>query len=52
MLVNNLNSLNIEIEDDYLIVERQIDTNQKSKILFLSISWLVGVNNKFIVVCP
>src|SRR5210317_28226 len=31
---NNLDSLNIEIEDDYLIVERQIDTNQKSKILF------------------
>ena len=30
---NNLDSLNIEIEDDYLIVERQIDTNQKSKIL-------------------
>jgi DNA repair protein RecN (Recombination protein N) len=30
---NNLHSLNIEIEDDYLIVERQIDTNQKSKIL-------------------
>jgi len=30
---NNLDSLNIDIEDDYLIVERQIDTNQKSKIL-------------------
>jgi len=30
---NNLDSLNIEIEDDYLIVERQIDINQKSKIL-------------------
>ena len=30
---NNIDSLNIEIEDDYLIVERQIDTNQKSKIL-------------------
>jgi DNA repair protein RecN (Recombination protein N) len=30
---NNLDSLNIEIEDDYLIIERQIDTNQKSKIL-------------------
>ena len=30
---NNLDSLNIEIEDDYLIVERQIDTDQKSKIL-------------------
>ena len=30
---NNLDSLNIEIEDDYLIVERQIDTNQRSKIL-------------------
>jgi len=30
---DNLDSLNIEIEDDYLIVERQIDTNQKSKIL-------------------
>ena len=30
---SNLDSLNIEIEDDYLIVERQIDTNQKSKIL-------------------
>ena len=30
---NNLDLLNIEIEDDYLIVERQIDTNQKSKIL-------------------
>ncbi len=30
---NNLDSLNIEIEDDYLIVERQIDMNQKSKIL-------------------
>ena len=30
---NNLDSLNIEIEDDYLIVERQIDTNQKSKVL-------------------
>ena len=30
---NNLESLNIEIEDDYLIVERQIDMNQKSKIL-------------------
>jgi len=30
---NNLESLNIEIEDDYLIVERQIDINQKSKIL-------------------
>jgi DNA repair protein RecN (Recombination protein N) len=30
---NNLDSLNIEIEDDYLIVERQIGSNQKSKIL-------------------
>ena len=30
---NNLDSLNIEIEDDFLIVERQIDMNQKSKIL-------------------
>ena len=30
---DNLDSLNIEIEDDYLIVERQIDINQKSKIL-------------------
>ena len=30
---NNLDSLNIEIEDDYLIVERQIDINQKSKVL-------------------
>jgi DNA repair protein RecN (Recombination protein N) len=30
---NNLDTLNIEIEDDYLIVERQIDINQKSKIL-------------------
>ena len=30
---NNLESLNIEIDDDYLIVERQIDINQKSKIL-------------------
>ena len=29
---NNLDSLNIEIEDDYLIVERQIDIHQKSKI--------------------
>lgn len=30
---NNLNDLNLEIEDDYLIVERQINENQKSKIL-------------------
>jgi len=30
---NNLDSLDIEIEDDYLIVERQISENQKSKIL-------------------
>ena len=30
---NNLDSLGIEIEDDYLIVERQISENQKSKIL-------------------
>ncbi|MDB0032315.1 hypothetical protein N9E32_03395 [Alphaproteobacteria bacterium] len=30
---NNLDDLNIEIEDDYLIVERQINENQKSKIL-------------------
>ena len=30
---NNLDSLNIELEDDYLIVERQIGSNQKSKIL-------------------
>ena len=29
----NLDYLNIEMEDDYLIVERQIDINQKSKIL-------------------
>ena len=30
---NNLDDLNLEIEDDYLIVERQINENQKSKIL-------------------
>ena len=30
---NNLDTLNIEIEEDYLIVERQINENQKSKIL-------------------
>ncbi len=30
---NNLESLNIEIDEDYLIVERQIDINQKSKVL-------------------
>jgi DNA repair protein RecN (Recombination protein N) len=30
---NNLDDLNLEIEDDYLIVERQINENHKSKIL-------------------
>ena len=30
---NNLDDFNLEIEDDYLIVERQINENQKSKIL-------------------
>ena len=33
-LINkNLKKLNINIEDDYLIIERQINSNQKSKLL-------------------
>ena len=33
LIKKNLNELNIDIEDDYLIVERQINSNQKSKLL-------------------
>ena len=44
----NLESLNIEIEDDYLIVERQIDMNQKSKILLNNqITSLTAVKKTF-----
>ena len=33
LIKRNLNELNLIIEDDYLIVERQINSNQKSKLL-------------------
>ena len=33
LIKKNLNELNIKIEDDYLILERQINSNQKSKLL-------------------
>ncbi len=33
LIKKNLDELNINIEDDYLIVERQINSNQKSKLL-------------------
>ena len=33
LIKKNLNELNIKIEDDYLILERQINTSQKSKLL-------------------
>ncbi len=33
IIKKNLDSLNINIEDDYLIVEREINSNQKSKLL-------------------
>ncbi len=33
LIKKNLDELNIIIEDDYLIVERQINSNQKSKLL-------------------
>ena len=33
LIKNNIKKLNIEIDDDYLIVERQINSNQKSKLL-------------------
>ena len=33
LIKKNLSDLNINIEDDYLIVERQINSNQKSKLL-------------------
>ena len=32
LIKKNLENLNIEIEDDYLIVEREINSNQKSKL--------------------
>ncbi len=32
LIKQNLENLNIEIEDDYLIVEREINSNQKSKL--------------------
>ena len=33
LIKKNLDELNIDIEDDYLIVERQINSSQKSKLL-------------------
>ena len=36
LIRKNLKELNIEIDDDYLIVERQINSNQKSKLLINS----------------
>ena len=33
LIKNNLKNVNITIEDDYLILERQINSNQKSKLL-------------------
>ena len=33
LIKKNLDELNINIEDDYLIVEREINSNQKSKLL-------------------
>tara|TARA_A100001011_G_scaffold113910_1_gene120552 strand:+ start:1694 stop:3340 length:1647 start_codon:yes stop_codon:yes gene_type:complete len=33
LIQRNLEKLNINIDDDYLIIERQINTNQKSKLL-------------------
>ncbi len=33
LIKKNLEKLNIDIEDDYLILERQINSNQKSKLL-------------------
>ena len=33
IIKKNLDSLNINIEDDYLIVEREINSNQKSKLM-------------------
>ena len=33
LIRNNLDKLNIDIEDDYLIIEREINSNQKSKLL-------------------
>ena len=33
LIKKNLGELNINIEDDYLIVEREINSNQKSKLL-------------------
>jgi len=36
LIKKNLKELNIEIDDDYLIVERQINSNRKSKLLINS----------------
>ncbi len=33
LIKKNLNELNINIDDDYLIIEREINANQKSKLL-------------------
>ncbi len=33
LIKKNLNNLNVSFDDDYLILERQINSNQKSKLL-------------------
>ena len=48
LIRKNLKEINIEIDDDYLIVERQINSSQKSKLLINSeIRPLSDIKNTF-----